>query len=95
MQQTPNQNNEKNPKKLWFRAKRWGWGWYPIAWQGWVVIIIYVAFIIKFALVADLYKHSGSDALFAFAVPYVIATSALLAICYKKGEVLGWHWGNK
>jgi hypothetical protein len=26
------------PEKLWFRAKRYGWGWTPTSWQGWLVM---------------------------------------------------------
>ena len=28
-------------KKLWFKAKRFGWGWYPVSPEGWLVTIIY------------------------------------------------------
>lgn len=28
-----------NGKKIWFPAKRYGWGWgLPVTWQGWVVL---------------------------------------------------------
>ena len=23
------------PQKLWFKAKLYGWGWYPCSWEGW------------------------------------------------------------
>ena len=26
-------------KQLWFRAKSYGWGWTPITWQGWAVLL--------------------------------------------------------
>ena len=29
-------------KQLWFKAKTYGYGWYPVTWQGWLVILIYV-----------------------------------------------------
>ena len=29
-------------KKIWFKAKRYGWGWYPSTWQGAVCIFIWV-----------------------------------------------------
>jgi hypothetical protein len=36
----------------WFPAKRYGWGWgFPGTWQGWVVIIGYVALIVAGAIV--------------------------------------------
>jgi hypothetical protein len=80
-------------KKLWFRAKMYGWGWYPISWQGWVVLLIYVVAMIK--IVTSLApQHSGSDALFALAIRVVPLTILLLIICYAKGERPRWHWGK-
>ena len=29
-------------KEAWFGPKRWGWGWSPVSWQGWVVTIAFV-----------------------------------------------------
>lgn len=28
---------------MWFRAKRYGWGWRPVTWQGWAVVAVWVA----------------------------------------------------
>ena len=28
-------------KTAWFGPKRWGWGWSPASWQGWVVTIAF------------------------------------------------------
>ena len=34
---------EKKKKKIWFPAKRYGWGWgLPCAWQGWVVLAVWI-----------------------------------------------------
>lgn len=37
-------------KTAWFGPKRWGWGWSPASWQGWVVTAV-------FALVGQVLKH--------------------------------------
>ena len=29
-------------KKVWFKAKEYGWGWYPSSWQGWIILLIYL-----------------------------------------------------
>lgn len=34
--------SKKNEKKFWFKRKRYGYGWAPSTWQGWLVIAVYV-----------------------------------------------------
>ena len=38
------EKQQKPEKKLWFRAKCYGWGWYPCSWEGWLVILIWAIF---------------------------------------------------
>ena len=33
-------------KKPWFRPKRYGWGYSPQTWQGWVIVVAAVAALI-------------------------------------------------
>ncbi|MEQ1561540.1 MAG: hypothetical protein ABL899_02340 [Nitrospira sp.] len=85
--------NKKN--KIWFRAKNYGWGWYPVSWQGWVIIILYLIGTVQYFLNADMFSHSVSDTLLRFSVPFVINTIFLLIICYAHGEKPRWRWGEK
>ncbi len=73
-------------KKLWFKAKRYGWGWTPVTWQGWLVIAVYVIFLVGMFRSVDAQSHSNSDTLFAFAVRLLIVTFFLYLVCYLKGE---------
>jgi hypothetical protein len=82
-------------KKLWFKAKHFGYGWYPISWQGWVVTLLYIIALLSFTLSADQSSHSVSDTLISFAGPYIVLTCLLLAVCYKKGEKPEWRWNLK
>ena len=80
------QKYNKNMKnKLWFKAKRFGWGWYPISWQGWVILLLYVVAMVQYALQANK-QHSASDVLINFAIPFIVNTIFLLVICYARGE---------
>ena len=87
-----------NPQGYWFKAKLYGWGWTPARWQGWCVILAYVALL--FTLVISREKDipgnpdSGSNFL-TFALPIVILTGILIFICYKTGEKPRWRWGLK
>ncbi len=71
---------------LWFRAKRYGWGWYPATWQGWVVLAVYglldgaAFFVIKNAA--------------AFVATIVGLSMVLLLVTYKTGEKPHWRWGG-
>jgi len=84
-------NEEIRPdeKRLWFPAKKYGWGWGPPnCWQGWLVILAYVL------LVA-----AGSPLLAVnaglYIVHVIILSIILIIVCYLKGEKPGWRWGGK
>ncbi len=85
-----------NPKGYWFKAKFYGWGWVPAKWQGWCVLLVYVALLVT--LVVSREKDipgnpdSGSNFLI-FALPIIVLTILLISICYWKGEKLRWQWG--
>lgn len=83
-----------NPKNLWFKRKLYGWGWTPATWQGWVVILIYIALVIAFSLTIN-NDSKPSEVMFTFALPITLLTITLIQICYKKGESPRWQWGNK
>ena len=85
----------KREKKIWFKAKNYGWGWYPVAWQGWILVLTYIVGMVSYALVADANAHSGSDALIGIALPFIALTSLLLGVCYMRGEKPAWRWGEK
>jgi len=39
-----------NPEGYWFKAKLYGFGWAPAAWQGWLVLFVYIVAITLFSL---------------------------------------------
>jgi hypothetical protein len=81
-----------NPQGLWFKAKLYGWGWVPVKWQGWTVVLVYLAAVFLLALTVD-ENSSGKEMVFTFFLPLALLTLTLLRICYKKGEKPKWQWG--
>lgn len=72
---------------IWFPAKRYGWGWgFPIAWQGWVVMAIWLIGIVVGACMLE--RAS-------WIVLMVVLTALLVAVCYAKGEKPRWRWGER
>lgn len=78
---------------LWFRRKRYGWGWVPATWQGWAVIAAYIILDFTFALTID-EESSTREVFFTFLIPLALLTATLFRILYKKGEKPRWQWGE-
>lgn len=75
-------------KKLWFKNKRYGWGWVPASWEGWVAVLVYILSAIGVGLVYT--PESGF-----FYVGFGVLTGALIALSYATGETPEWRWGDK
>jgi hypothetical protein len=80
----------------WFKRRRYGWGYMPVTWQGWAVVVGYIVIVV--ALVpafldapdAVAAKETGFFAMFLAA-----ATAGLLMISFSKGPRPRWRWGRK
>lgn len=85
-----------NPQGYWFKAKLYGWGWTPVKWQGWLVILVYIALILTLVLTREETIPGNPDSgnnFLTFALPIILLTILLIFICYKKGEKPRWQWG--
>ncbi len=90
-----NPPKEKKPKKIWFKAKEYGYGWYPATWEGWTVLAIYIVFIIGSFFVINQDSHSVSDTLYGFLPRLAMATFILISVCVSHGEKAKWRWGEE
>lgn len=76
--------------RYWFPAKRYGWGWgLPSSWQGWGVMLGYIALLGLDALV---FLRGGH--LLVFFLVAVLLNVALALVCWLKGEPPRWRWGR-
>ncbi len=80
-------------KKLWFKAKRYGFGWVPCSWEGWAVLLLYFIAVLKNTWYLEPSSSVGAD-LVALAIRVLPPTIFLLIICYAKGERPRWRWGK-
>ena len=81
---------EPNEPKIWFPAKRYGWGWGPPnCWQGWAVIAVWAALLCGGAVMLMQMQE------IAFFILYMlILQTALILVCLRKGEKPRWRWGK-
>lgn len=83
-------------KKLWFVTKRYGWGWTPATWEGWLVLVVFVAVMVANAMRLGVADQSPMAPAFPteFVVETAILVALLISICYAKGEKPRWRWGK-
>lgn len=86
---------KESSMKLWFKAKRYGWGWYPVSWQGWLVLGVYLGGLVVNFVRIDGTSLSIGDTLVRFVPEALILTGILIGVCWVTGEPPAWHWGNK
>lgn len=77
-----------NPEGYWFKRKIYGWGWTPVKWQGWAVILVGIAF-----LVLGIYVGETDDAPGAALLGFIIFIAIIFGFCFWKGEKPRWQWG--
>lgn len=63
-------------KRTWF--KEWGWFYRPIAWPGWLAVILTSLFCVQVSMAIDRHSHSASDTLYGI-FPYWVSACTLLA----------------
>ncbi len=75
--------------KLWFKRKRYGYGWSPATKEGWIVTIIFLLLIFSIAI-----KYSKANPI-KFMSYLILLVTVFMLIAYKKGEKPKWQWGKK
>ena len=88
----------KPKKEIWFKARPFGWGWYPATWQGWFVVYAAVGAI--FYGVHDAPELEAAGMTEAEILPLLltrigIPVVVLIAISIAKGEKSEWRWSWK
>lgn len=84
---------EESKKMLWFKAKRFGWGWYPCTWQGWGILVMYLFAVLVTAAYAEQIQPASPEVVVPFLVQIFILTVFLIIICTLTGEKPHWNWG--
>ena len=70
-------------RAYWFKRRRYGWGWYPVTWQGWAAIAVYMVVVIATALLAP-----------TLGMPMLaLATTILVWVSARMGPPPRWRWG--
>ncbi len=92
-----NHQLDQSKKKLWFVARRYGYGWTPATKEGWLVLLLYLLAV--WGAYECQYTRDASGTMDDFILyrflPQVFGlTLMLLVICFLKGEKPRWRWGK-
>jgi nitrate reductase gamma subunit len=82
-------NKMEKIKKLWFKAKPYGYGWYPSTWQGFLIILISVSVFMFFWI--DIIQGKN---IFIGSAAIIANFIILFLVCYARGEKPRWRWGK-
>ena len=74
-------------KKIWFKRKKYGFGWTPSTWEGWTVVLVWA--ILFYSFISKTNQNWSKNSLFIFLI-----TGILIYVSYKKGESPRWQWGE-
>lgn len=82
-------------KKIWFKRKRYGWGWYPATKEGWGILLLWLS-----AFISNEYYflQGGSEDnvnVAKFLGITFLITVGLVIISALTGEKPKWQWGEK
>lgn len=76
-------------RPLWFKAKRYGYGWYPASWQGWFAMLVWLLFFAGAYVRWDVETQVGP-----FLADVSASTGALVWLSWYTGEKARWRWGK-
>lgn len=87
---------KKSSNSYWFKRRRYGWGYTPVTWQGWLVIVTFVLGLISAARkLPDDPSVATEGQMIKFFATIGIAVAILVAISLITGPKPRWRWGKK
>lgn len=85
--------NLRRKDQLWFKRRRYGWGWTPVTWQGWAVVLGAMLLILVNSLLLNDRIITPTVAVL-FTINTVAVIVVLVGISYLKGPRPKWRWGK-
>ena len=82
--------------KYWFKSKKYGYGFTPVSWEGYLLIIFMLALILFAGYLNDLYQEEVTVKQgLAFLFDVFLITALSIPISKNKcQDKLGWRWGK-
>lgn len=87
-------------KQIWFKAKRYGWGWgMPANRRGWTAFAVFLAVwllsLLWLVSTGEPTEQLETKNIAIFSVILFADILALIIVSFKYGEAPKWRWGGK
>ena len=88
---------DSSSSNYWFKRRRYGYGWTPVTWQGWLTVVAFLALVILGAavLLKDTPRNTFSTELVVFSAFLAVVVAVAVGISRVKGPKPKWRWGSK
>ena len=84
--------------KYWFKPKSYGYGYYPITWEGWITVLLIISILSISAYVNNFFDSTDPNTQqgFRYLLDITIFMFAINPIMLKRTEEeVTWKWGKK
>lgn len=84
-------------QQYWFKRRRYGYGWTPTTWQGWLAVsaFLFVAIGSAVTLIAVYEGVYDSELIWVYMNIVFVALAGFIIVSTKKAPVPKWRWGKK
>jgi hypothetical protein len=83
-------------KKYWMKRRRYGWGWTPTTWQGWLFIFSQtIILLIAASQLPTKAIHPSVDQVLKLLAILVCVFLALITVGSQTGPMPHWRWGKE
>lgn len=89
------QKTTNKERDYWFKRRRYGWGWTPVKWQGWLTVLVFLAIILFISQQVST-KSSATDedpTRFMFSILGVVLGTYMIS--RLTGPSPRWRWGKR
>ena len=89
--------SDQPDQQYWFKRRRYGYGWIPTTWQGWLTIVVFIVTVIGSGLALGITSDNDPDSpkVATYLAIVFISIVILALISNIKGPKPKWRWGKQ
>lgn len=78
--------------RYWFKRRRYGWGYTPVAWQGWLAVVLLL--VLTLAPTLWIGDAMSGWVIVGWLAWIVVVLAGFVALTFRTGPPARWRWGR-